>query len=106
MSFIIESWRLPLPPWRFRSFPIVLKYVREFLGASCDAQLRLVSRGWRDLLATTPVQKLRISDYLSVSLISWAWEVLNMPRTNLVAQLAVQGGHLEVLQWLRAQDHL
>ncbi|KAJ1443327.1 hypothetical protein B484DRAFT_321707 [Ochromonadaceae sp. CCMP2298] len=87
-----------------RAFPIVLRDVREFLGPSCDAQLRLVSRLWRDQLATTPVEKLRIRDFLSsVSLISWAWEEINMPQTALVTQLAARGGHLNVLRWLRAQ---
>jgi len=86
------------------AFPIVLREVREFLGPSCDAQLRRVSRLWRDQMATTPVEELRINDYLSISLISWAWEELNMPRTNLVTEKAAVGGHQEVLQWLRAQD--
>jgi hypothetical protein len=40
--------------------------VREFLGPSCDAQLRVVSRLWRDQLASTPLEELRISDYMVV----------------------------------------
>jgi hypothetical protein len=78
------------------AFPIVLMYAREFLGPSCDAQLRLLSRLWRDQLATTPVEEVGIDDYLSISLISWAWEELNMPRTELVTRRAAVGGHLEV----------
>eukprot|EP00601_Ochromonadales_sp_CCMP2298_P026378 CAMPEP_0173284188 /NCGR_PEP_ID=MMETSP1143-20121109/7883_1 /TAXON_ID=483371 /ORGANISM="non described non described, Strain CCMP2298" /LENGTH=184 /DNA_ID=CAMNT_0014222135 /DNA_START=170 /DNA_END=721 /DNA_ORIENTATION=- len=83
----------------------VLRYVREFLGPTGDPQLRLVSRFCRDELATTPVEDLKIKDFVSsVPLISWAWRELNMPRTNLVTEEIARDGQLKVLQWLRAQD--
>jgi hypothetical protein len=81
----------------------LLVNVREFLGPTSDPQLRLVSRFCRDELATTPVEALKIKDYVSsVPLMSWAWRELNMPRTNLVTDQAARDGQVEVLQWLRA----
>jgi hypothetical protein len=41
----------------------VLERAREYLGAACDPQLRLVSRSCRDLLAAVPHEDLRIEDF-------------------------------------------
>jgi hypothetical protein len=37
-----------------------LERAREFLGAACDPQLRLVSRRWRDALEAGPHTLLRV----------------------------------------------
>jgi hypothetical protein len=83
----------------------VLDRAREFLGATCDPQLRLVSRRCRDALAAVPRKSLRVTDFLSsASLFVWARNQLRMPkRKGDIAAIAARGGHLEVLKWLRAK---
>jgi len=83
----------------------VLDRAREFLGATCDPQLRLVSRRWRDALAAVPREVLRVEDYplSSASLFVWAREELHMPKRADSAAVAARGGHLDVLRWLRAK---
>jgi hypothetical protein len=81
----------------------VLDKAREFLGAACDPQLRLVSRRCRDALAAVPRESLRVKDYLSsAALFVFVRKELGMPeRKEDIAVLAARGGHLEVLKWLR-----
>jgi hypothetical protein len=71
----------------------VLERAREFLGTTCDAQIRLVSRGCRDLLATVHHKPLRVADYLSsVALFVWATEKLCMPEKKDFAHRAARSG--------------
>jgi len=84
----------------------VLDRAREFLGATCDPQLRLVSRRCRDAVAAVPRDLLRIEDYLSsASFFVWAREELRIPEGRRdTAGIAARGGHLDVLRWLRAKE--
>jgi hypothetical protein len=83
----------------------VLDRAREFLGAECHPQLRLVSRRCRDALEAAPRQLLRVKDYLSsAALFVLARDEFGMPeRKKDIAAIAARGGHLEVLKWLRAK---
>ncbi|KAJ1435084.1 hypothetical protein B484DRAFT_325782 [Ochromonadaceae sp. CCMP2298] len=79
----------------------VLDRAREFLGATCDPQLRLVSRRCRDALAAVPREELRVEDFLSsASLFVWARKKLRMPQGRVAVKAAL-GGHLAVLKWLK-----
>jgi hypothetical protein len=83
----------------------VLARAREFLGLVCDPQLRLVSRRWRDALATVPRANLKMEHYMTtVSLFLWARKKLKMRETADIAAMAAEGGFLEVLKWLRKRS--
>jgi hypothetical protein len=48
---------------------------------------------------------LRVEDYMtSVSLFVWARNELGMPKREDIAAVAAEGGHLDVLEWLRAKE--
>jgi hypothetical protein len=82
-----------------------LDRAREFLGAACDPQLRLVSRWFRQALADVPHQQLRVEDYfLLLNIFLWAREELRMPRGDKIAIKAALHGHLHILQWLQANN--
>jgi hypothetical protein len=81
----------------------ILDRVGEILGHTSNAQLRLVSRWFRQALPVP--QQLKVADYLSpLSLFLWARQELHRPRGRMVAEESAQGGHLPVLQWLRGND--
>jgi hypothetical protein len=83
----------------------ILGNVRELLGPACDPQLRLVSKSCHAAMATVPREQIRLEDFLSsLGLFLWALEVLEVPwRGMQLCEVAARGGHLEVLQWGRAQ---
>jgi hypothetical protein len=90
---------------RSADMDFVLERAREYLGTTCDAQLRLVSRSFRDLLVAVPHEDLRIEDFLSsASLFVWARRELRMPKRADIAVMAARGAHLDVLKWLRAEE--
>jgi hypothetical protein len=111
----------------------VLHWAREFLGSSCDLQLRVLSRACNESMQQIPLVAAKVEGYLSsVPLFLWARDGMGMPisegiyeeaasRGHLallqhfrataalpwireISIAACKGGHLEVLQWLRAQD--
>ncbi|KAJ1442631.1 hypothetical protein B484DRAFT_414739 [Ochromonadaceae sp. CCMP2298] len=85
------------PPSPLLQSAFVLDRLREFLGNSCDAQLRLLCRWSRDTLKPLPRTPLQVDDYLSsVVLFKWA-RGIKMPRGQEVVLRAAEGGNLEVL---------
>jgi hypothetical protein len=111
----------------------ILEQVREILGASCDPQLRLVSKRCNAVMQRYPRQDLQVCDFVSSgSLLLWAKKTLKMRWKGIcdeivkavcldalkwaraqkwlaawstnTASVAARGGHLEVLQWMRAQS--
>jgi hypothetical protein len=83
----------------------ILVNVRELLGPACDPQLRLVSKGCHAAMATVPREQILLEDFLSsLGLFLWAVQVLEVPWTRAqLCEVAAGGGHLEMLQWGRAQ---
>jgi hypothetical protein len=73
---------------------------REFMGTTCDPQLRLVSKSFRDAVS---YKDLRIEDFLSsLRLFLWARDELSFDYPALtLAVKAARGSHVEVLEWLR-----
>jgi hypothetical protein len=73
------------------------------MGTTCDPQLRLVSRSFRDLLAAVSYEDLRIEDFLSsLRLFLWARDELSFDYPALtLAVKAARGSHVKVLEWLR-----
>eukprot|EP00601_Ochromonadales_sp_CCMP2298_P032076 CAMPEP_0173334492 /NCGR_PEP_ID=MMETSP1144-20121109/5463_1 /TAXON_ID=483371 /ORGANISM="non described non described, Strain CCMP2298" /LENGTH=197 /DNA_ID=CAMNT_0014279543 /DNA_START=859 /DNA_END=1448 /DNA_ORIENTATION=- len=86
-------------------YAFVLGNVRELLGPACDPQLRLVSKSCHTSMATVPREGMHLEDYLSsLALFLWAVQELKMPwRGPQFCEVVAGGGHLEVLQWSRAQ---
>jgi hypothetical protein len=84
----------------------ILERVRELLGPACDPQLRLVSKKCNAAMATFPREQMRLEDFLSsLALFLWATQVLEIPWSwDQLCEVAAGGGHLEVLQWGRAQE--
>jgi hypothetical protein len=112
----------------------VLHRAREFLGSSCDLQLRVLSRACNESMLEIPLVTAKVEDYLSssVPLFLWASGRMGMPISEGIYAKAASRGHLallrhfravgalpwteeisiaasgagrlEVLQWLRAQD--
>jgi hypothetical protein len=79
---------------------VVLPRLREFLGSTCDRQLRLVSTSVRDAMAMVPVKKPKVKDYLtSVELFQWAASVLKMPVGDSTLRQLAKGVHFEVVRW-------
>jgi hypothetical protein len=88
----------------FTDMEFLLDRAREFLGTTCDPQLRLVSRSFRDALAAIPRELLRVEDFLSSApLFVWARKELRMPERDDIARMAARGGHLDMLRWLRVE---
>jgi hypothetical protein len=83
----------------------ILRNVREMLGATCDPQLRLVSKSCNAAMATFPRELMRLEDFLSsLALFLWAMQALEMPWSREeLCEVVAGGGHLEVLQWMRGQ---
>jgi hypothetical protein len=78
---------------------VVLERARDFLGPSCDAQLRLVNKQFYAVLASVPLEDLKTEHYLSSRvLFEWARSFLGMPLEEKTFHLAARGGHLEALQ--------
>jgi hypothetical protein len=79
----------------------VLDRVREALGASCDPQLRLVSKRCTQVMDKFKIERPELSAYVaSVSLLLWAKNNLKMSLKG-VCDEAAKGGHLETLMWAR-----
>jgi hypothetical protein len=87
-------------------YSFIVENVRELLGPACDPQLRLVSKSCHAAMATVPREQMRLEDVLSsLRLFLWAVQVLKVPwRKMQLCEVAAGGGHLEVLQWGRAQE--
>jgi hypothetical protein len=75
----------------------VLDRVREYLGTSCDPQLRLVSRRCRDAMNSFPRELPRVEDFISsVALFVWARKKLRMPKTEAICCRVARSGGLEM----------
>ncbi|KAJ1393039.1 hypothetical protein B484DRAFT_408323 [Ochromonadaceae sp. CCMP2298] len=58
----------------------VLQRAREFLGSSCDLQLRVLSRACSEFMQEIPLEESKPEDYLSfVALYEWATDHMRMP---------------------------
>ncbi|KAJ1405664.1 hypothetical protein B484DRAFT_457028 [Ochromonadaceae sp. CCMP2298] len=80
--------------------------VRGFLGASCDAQLRLVSKGCKQVMQKWARGKFDIKDYLSsAAVFTWALKELGMPVGEDICEEAARGGHLALLQNFQTRYH-
>jgi hypothetical protein len=81
----------------------ILEQVRLILGASCDPQLRLVSKRCNAVMQRYPRQDLQVCNFVSsVSLLVWAKKTLKM-RWKGICDKIVKAGCLDALKWARAQ---
>jgi hypothetical protein len=81
----------------------VLHRAREFLGSSCDLQLRVLSRACNESMQEIPLVTAKVEDYLSsVPLFLWARDGMGMPISEGIYKKAASRGHLALLQYFRA----
>jgi hypothetical protein len=97
VTFHLESGVMSL------EIDFILEQVREILGASCDPQLRLVSKRCNAVMQRYPRQDLQVCNFVSSgSLLLWAKKTLKM-RWKGICDEIVKAGCLDTLKWARAQ---
>jgi hypothetical protein len=85
----------------------VLQRAREFLGSSCDLQLRVLSQACNEEMQEIPLEVSNPEDYLySVALFEWARDHMGMPMYEDIYEVAAYDGHLALLQYWKATEAL